>query len=422
MFIEGGVTPPISNVVVVINTKESNLAEASTITVRTDADGKYRVGPMHSEIKYDVSASRPGYHITPNKEGGNDFIAQKLSQITVKVEDENEKPMGSVLLSLSGGQYRKNNLTENDGSLVFTNLNPGQYFLRPMQKEYSFEPNSKIIDVSEGEDIVVIAKGKRVAFSCHGTTLSLAGVPEENVAVEAVGLDSCSQYHEESVSDAFGSYRLRGLQPGCSYSIQMSKSDSNSHVERLTPSTQIIKVDKEDISDVNFIAFLKSTTFQITAYIDTSMDLLPSIKIQVFSEDDLDSPIHSLSPGFVKFIQFPHLQIKTYVVKIETSLSSKTHDIKTTSVTVAPDTNSLKKHIRLKFDAQKKRIDMEPTQSVIALPLAVALVFICYNYDTALALLMRINSFIQNINKKEDSDASSDDDEDPNKSSKRKRR
>ena len=43
MFIEGKVTPPISNVVVVINTKESNLGEATTITVRTDADGKYRL-------------------------------------------------------------------------------------------------------------------------------------------------------------------------------------------------------------------------------------------------------------------------------------------------------------------------------------------------------------------------------------------
>jgi hypothetical protein len=185
---------------------------------------------------------------------------------------------------------------------------------------------------------------------------------------------------------------------------------------------QVIKVDKDDISDVNFIVFLKATTFQITAYVDTAVELLRNIKIQVFSEDDLDSPVHSLSPGMVKFLQFPHLQIKTYVVKIESSLSSKTHDIKTTSVTVTPDANTLKKHIRLKFDAQKKRIDMEPTQSVIALPLAVALVFICYNYDTALALLMKINSFIQNINKKEDSDASSDDDEDSSKSSKRKKR
>ena len=30
----------------------------------------------------------------------------------------------------------------------------------------------------------------------------------------------------------------------------------------------------------------------------------------MFSEDDLDSPVHSLSPGMVKFLQFPHLQIK----------------------------------------------------------------------------------------------------------------
>ena len=47
---------------------------------------------------------------------------------------------------------------------IFRPQGPGEYFLRPMQKEYSFEPSSQTISVTEGQDIVVNIKGKRVAF------------------------------------------------------------------------------------------------------------------------------------------------------------------------------------------------------------------------------------------------------------------
>ena len=71
---------------------------------------------------YSQEVSKEGYYITaiPNKKGS--FVAQKLGHITVKVTDEKDQPMSNVLLSLSGGQYRNNNLTQSDGAFAFSNL------------------------------------------------------------------------------------------------------------------------------------------------------------------------------------------------------------------------------------------------------------------------------------------------------------
>jgi hypothetical protein len=57
---------------------------------------------------------------------------------------------------LSGGEsYRKNLVTGDDASINFHSLSPSQYYLRPMMKEYKFEPNSKMIEVGEGQTVNV---------------------------------------------------------------------------------------------------------------------------------------------------------------------------------------------------------------------------------------------------------------------------
>jgi len=59
-----------------------------------------------------------------------------------------------VLLSLSGGEsFRRNSQTGADGKMTFSSLSPGEYFLRPMMKEYRFEPHSKMITVEEGATV-----------------------------------------------------------------------------------------------------------------------------------------------------------------------------------------------------------------------------------------------------------------------------
>ena len=41
---------------------------------------------------------------------------------------------------------------------------PGQYFLRPMMKEFRFDPASQMIDVTEGSTVSLNITGTRIAF------------------------------------------------------------------------------------------------------------------------------------------------------------------------------------------------------------------------------------------------------------------
>ena len=54
------------------------------------------------------------------------------------------QPLQGVLLSLSGDGYRNNNATQADGKFTFSALSAGGYFLRPLLKEYLFEPSSLV--------------------------------------------------------------------------------------------------------------------------------------------------------------------------------------------------------------------------------------------------------------------------------------
>lgn len=149
LFIYGRVTPPLGGVTINV---EGN-GEVHTYT--TDADGKYTAGPLDNSVQYSVSAEKKGYVMNALKEKGH-FEAYKLAEVIVEVKDENGTPLPGVLISMSGGKsYRQNSLTENDGTIAFLSLTPGDYFLRPMMKEYNFDPPSKMVTVDEGATIMV---------------------------------------------------------------------------------------------------------------------------------------------------------------------------------------------------------------------------------------------------------------------------
>lgn len=150
---QGKVQPPLQNVLMTLET------EKEALTTETDAQGKYRFPPQDASRSYRLSAKKDSYVlIGPNQDG--DFMAHKLAEIVVQVFDgDTGAPLQGALLSLSGGEsYRSNLQTTEDGRITFNGLRPGEYFLRPMMKEYSFEPHSKIIDVEEGERVEMLLK------------------------------------------------------------------------------------------------------------------------------------------------------------------------------------------------------------------------------------------------------------------------
>lgn len=244
-----------------------------------------------------------------------------------------------MLLSLSGAEsYRKNLVTSDDGTIKYHSLSPGQYYLRAMMKEYKFEPNSKVIDVADGETINVELSGKRVAYSVFGTISTLSGEPFPNVLVTTVAKEPCEiTHHEDATTEKNGNYRIRGLLPGCSYDVQVkSGSTENSNVDRTVPAVHAIQIEKYDVKDVNFVAFSPIAFVDVIARVyASSNDYYKSLRIKLYKKGNSDSPIYSqrvesplnpksrINPGIMVF--FPRIPFdgNTYFVELTTSLSDK---------------------------------------------------------------------------------------------------
>ncbi|XP_073255709.1 BOS complex subunit NOMO3-like [Porites lutea] len=396
VFIEGQVTPPLSGVEIVISSAGDRAMP--NIKVQTDNKGKYRVGPLHGGIEYSLTASKAGYALSPLTEKKGDFQALKLGRIDIQVTDENDQPLPAVLLSLSASQFRSNNFSLENGTMVFANLGPGQYFFRPMLKEYVFSPASQVIDVGEGSTVQLQVKGKRVAFSCFGFVSSLNGEPEKGIAVEAIGLESCESFQEETVSDDEGQYRLRGLQPGCIYRVRVKTGDSNPHIERASPSFIDIQVSGSDLRNVNMIAFRHVNQFEITGNVFTDRQFLSTLKVTLSPENNPDTPMFTTPVGVSSYFQFPPIPNDgmVYIVRLVSSLSTVNYQYTRPESTVTA--TGVRAHVPFNFEPQPRKAEPEPSQgSFLTLPLLVVLILLVVNHNKVIPVLQQVPQMIQGV-------------------------
>ncbi|XP_071806150.1 BOS complex subunit NOMO1-like [Asterias amurensis] len=397
VFLSGHVKPGLAGVKITVVSRSLETQEVKPVSNVVTADnGLYRIGPLSDMSEYEVQAALDGYILTKMEGTTGDFKASKLGEVTIEVIDEEGLPLQGVLLSLSGGKFRSNNLTQASGSLVFTGLGADQYYLRALMKEYKFEPGSQMIKVEEGSSIKLKVKGSRVAFSCFGVVTSLNGEPEPDIYLEAQGIDNCGEVLEESMTDPEGKFRIRGLQPECSYELRLKAGDSNSHIERAAPKTQSIKVQGKDIDDLQIIVFRRLNQFEIGGNIVTSSEYLATLKILLYSEDNLVSPLHTLSLGISSFFQFPPLlnDGARYVLRIESSLSKSSYEF--TLPEASFSTGGFFKHITLQFNPQRRSVDQEVSSgSHLALPLIVALIAIGFNHAKVLPVLQQFSQSLK---------------------------
>lgn len=117
---------------------------------------------------------------------------------------------------------------------------PGQYFVKPLVKEFAFEPANKLVDVSAGSFTEVAFAGQRLGFSCSGQVTSLNG-RGERMTVQAVPQNNDGLV-EEMQCDTEGRYRLRGLKPGV-YDLRLvSGSKTKVNLGRAIPSQIRVEV------------------------------------------------------------------------------------------------------------------------------------------------------------------------------------
>lgn len=394
LFLEGKVSPELQGVEISITERG---ATSPLITVATNEMGTYSVGPLHSDRLYDVTASKEGFVLSPVEGTQGDFKAFALAGVTFKIQSEDGQPLSGVLLSLSGGQFRSNLLTQDTGILTFNNLSPGQYYFKPMMKEFRFEPASQMITVEEGQSLSIDIIGIKTAYSCYGAVQSLSGDAERDVAVEAVGQGECSLYSEDTVTDEEGRFRLRGLLPGCKYLIQL-RAEGNDHIERALPQHRTIEVASTDIDGVNIIAFRQINQFDLSGNVITSPEHLPTLSVKLFKSDNLDNPINTVSLGQSLFFHFPPLDRdgENYVLTLHSTLPHAQYDF--TEPQVSFTSTGYHKHVTLTFNPTRKVPDQDVAQgSYIALPLTLLLLLAAYNHEKVIPLLLQFVNRIQGV-------------------------
>ena len=338
LFVSGAVTPALAGVTVTLRSEQ--LTEPATAV--TDEEGRYSLGPFSRDIQYTVAAEKLGYVITETERGS--FSAKKLASVVVSVVDTAGARLSGVVVSLSGGEnnFRTNEQTGPNGSLSFLALSPGEYFVKPVLKEYDFEPKSKLITVKEGAEEVVEIVGKRVAFSAFGTLTSLRGDPEPGIVLEAVGQgEECARYQEEGVSGPDGRFRIRGLQPACSYNLQLKLAKSNVAVERTIPPSRPVTLHSGDVTGVDMIALRPRTSMDVSLMVKINSkkeNVVKNIKAKLFCGDS-DSPIHTVKMDNTKFYIFPSIPSdnKECYITVEANAVQPNHRVKTGRVTFTAD-------------------------------------------------------------------------------------
>uniref|UniRef100_A0A3Q3IUZ5 Prealbumin-like fold domain-containing protein n=1 Tax=Monopterus albus TaxID=43700 RepID=A0A3Q3IUZ5_MONAL len=381
LFLEGKVSPELLGVEISISERG---AAAPLITVATNEMGVYSVGPLHSDRQYEISASKEGFVLSPVEGTQGDFKAFALAGVTFKIRSEDGQPLSGVLLSLSGGQFRSNLQTQDTGLLTFNNLSPGQYYFKPMMKEYRFDPASQMITVEEGQSLSIDITGIKTAYSCYGAVQSLSGDAERDVSVEAVGQGECSLYSEDTVTDEEGHFRLRGLLPGCKYLIQL-RVEGNDHIERALPQHRAIEVGSSDIEGINIIAFRQINQFDLSGNVITSPEHLPTLSVKLYKSDNLDNPINSVSLSQSLFFHFSPLD-RDGEVSAYLCADAVLHTV------------PLPIQMQICCLIARKLPDQDIAQgSYIALPLTLLLLLAAYNHEKVIPLLLQVVNRIQGV-------------------------
>ncbi|XP_053550913.1 nodal modulator 3 [Bombina bombina] len=394
LFLEGQIHPELEGVEIIISEKG---AASPLITVFTDDKGSYSVGPLHSDLEYTISAHKEGFVLTAVDGTVGDFNAFALAGVTFEIRSEDNQPLAGVLLSLSGGSFRSNLLTQDNGMLTFSNLSPGQYYFKPMMKEFRFEPSSQMIEAQEGQNLKISITGYRTAYSCYGTVSSLNGEPEQGVSVEGIGQKDCAIYGEDTVTDEEGKFRLRGLRPGCVYHVQL-KAEGNDHIERALPPYRAIEVGSSDIDGVNIIAFRQINQFDLSGNVITSSEYLSTLLVKLYKSENLDNPIQSVSLGQSLFFHFPPLlrDGENYIVQLDSTLAKSQYEY--TLPQISFSTLGYHKHISLIFNPSRKLPEQDIVQgSYLALPLTLLLLLAGYNHDKLIPLLLQLTSRLQGV-------------------------
>ncbi|KAJ7534510.1 hypothetical protein O6H91_13G097300 [Diphasiastrum complanatum] len=373
IYINGYVTPALQGVNIDVISESDSAAgrlrrgEVAFKTVTLE-DGSYTAGPLFDDTTYRVQAEKSGYHLKAI--GNHLFSCEKLGRIIVEVSpgEGAEEFMPTVLLSLSGENgYRKNAVTGPGNFFSFDDLFPGTFYLRPLLKEYTFTPPAQAVEIGSGDHIKVRFIAKRVAYSVLGTVTSLSGKPEEGISMEARA--ESRGYYDETVTDADGKYRLRGLLPDTSYVVKVViKNDTEGvRIERASPQYAAIQVHSRDTTGVDFVVFDYPTSSYVTGEVEgpNLERWQPFITVEIVSTLEPHKIERTIPLPLSYFFELQDLPKGKYTVKLELGLSSRTHTFESDVIELDLETKSHAHVGPIKFRAEEHQQKQDLTSAPV---------------------------------------------------------
>uniref|UniRef100_A0A0R3RZA1 Nodal modulator 1 n=1 Tax=Elaeophora elaphi TaxID=1147741 RepID=A0A0R3RZA1_9BILA len=391
IFLEGQVVPAVKDVNI-----RSPLKSNPNIILEsvTDANGKFRMGPVRSVKDFDITAEKSGYKFEKTEELGV-LNAIKLSQLIIIATDaETDEPLSSVLISLSGIEnYRSNNFIDKTGKIVFIGLRPGEYFLRPILQEYKFDPKSITVNIKEGEFEIINLKGHRFAYSVFGKVSYPAGQSVPAVTVEAVS-EQCNQLQEEDATNENGEYRIRGLHPKCVYRLVLKT--SNGQRLQSYPTHYNIMVNAEDVKGIDFVLT------HMDERVDVAGDVLfvdinsPSqYKIGLYKSGNLVQQATVVAPSTVFYFEIPTVDNVVYSVRFETIYGTDNQRLDSAEVFFIA--NETFKAVSLSVRPQRKSEVEISSGSYFALPFSFLIAYLFFNHQKAVSFVEKIFLRLSNI-------------------------
>ncbi|XP_053621572.1 BOS complex subunit NOMO3 [Plodia interpunctella] len=386
LTLRGRLLPPVPGVTLTLTQDDLKLVQTTT------ADGTYRFGPLDASKKYEIVAEKESYVFSAPDENG-DIKAHKLAEISVELLDEaDNSPLQGAPVSVSGGSYRRVRAADADGWARFAGLQPADYYVKPHAKEYRFAPQHQLLHVADGQHQRVTLKGRRVAWSALGRVLRLSGAGVDAAALAlapaAAAAAHCAPDH--CTTGAAGAFRIRGLLPGCVYTIELKESP-NPDLAGLkivkAPASLEVK-DNKDIEDILIIVIQPQQLTDVNVLVHTAnIDHYKTLRLTLSTEDNPTTPIYStkldpagynqfLNPGLMYALPRLPADNKTYVLQLESSLSKVTHVYNEELHYFVSDGKF--KSFDIEFTPKMKSSEQELRQSsLLVVPLLLGAVFAC---------------------------------------------
>lgn len=261
-----------------------------------------------------------------------------------------------------------------------------------------------------------------MAYSLFGSVSSLNGEPFNEVNIEAVADEKCSHHQEEATTEPNGKYRIRGLNPGCEYTVRVKDAGTpGSNVDRSMPITRTVQISTKDEQGVNFLAISPIAFVDVTARVTAaSNDFYKTLRVIMYRKGAYDSPVYSqrletplnpksrYNPGIMVFFPRIPLDGKTYVVELRSSLSDKTYSYAIPTEQFVADTPSV--YVELEFKPDVKSYEADLNQNSISALILVALVAIAFfKQDIAMGFVnfvwSKVNDIAQDLAQKQKNNA-----------------